>query len=102
MTKLPWPPVVTLDTPLAVHLCPHVGRGLLVVTPEATQADFDETLDVLNAIEWTITDSVVGVNAAGCEVVEVSGDPSDLPTMEALQGADDQLLDLAGLVPVAE
>lgn len=97
MSLASWPPVVSIDTPLAVHLCPQVGRGLLVVSAEATEAEFGDTAEVLRLIEWTISDAVVGINDAGAEVVELSGEPTDVVTAEALAGADEQLLRLAGL-----
>ena len=98
MSNAPWPPVVSLDTPLAVHLCPHVGRGVVVITPDASQSDFDETMSVIDAIEWKLANEALGVTEAGNEVVEITGEPADLVTTEAWGGANDQLLKLAGLL----
>ena len=96
--RLRWPPVITLDTPLAVHLCTAVGKGLLVIPEDATDDQFVATKDVLDAIEWEITDDIAGVNDDHAEVVELRGEPSDVLTIEALSGAQEQLLELSGLL----
>ena len=89
--QAPWPAVLSLDTPLALHLCPHVGKGLLVVPEDASEAQFAETMEIIQALEWTLGDESYATNLDGSEVVEVSGDPFDVVTAEALQGAFAQL-----------
>lgn len=92
-----WPPVLSLDTPLPVHLCPEVGQGLLVIPAAAAESDFTQTKEVLDAIEWEITDTIAGVNVDGADVVELKAPPTGLLTLEAAAGAQEQLSEKAGL-----
>ncbi|MDR2619701.1 MAG: hypothetical protein LBC29_01005 [Propionibacteriaceae bacterium] len=98
MASTQWPPVVGVDTPLPVFLCPEVGRGLLVLAADATEEQFSETADWLSAVEWTITDNIVGENTEGAQVVELAAVHTGVLTVEALAGADEQLAELAKLV----
>lgn len=95
--ELGWPPVISIDTPLPVHLCPEVGRGLLVIPGEATEADFQTTAELLDAVEWRITEDFVGTNAEGAQVFELLGQAEGLVTLDSSAGAKGQLLQRAGL-----
>lgn len=94
----PWPPVLSVDTPLALHICPHVGKGFLVVPSNATEDQFTETVEVLTALDWTLATDTYATNMDGAEVVEVSGEPFDVVTSEAMQGAFAQLERLTRIV----
>ena len=96
--QAPWPPVLSMDTPLALHLCPHVGKGFLVVPETATEEQFTETMEVLTALEWKLGADSYAINLDGAEVVEVSGEAFDIVTAEAMQGAFAQLERLTRIV----
>lgn len=92
-----WPPVLSLDTPLPTHLCPEVGRGLLVIPEDATEAGYAETEELLTLVEWVITDVVLGINDLGHQIVELRAEPTGLLTDESVSGGDEQLMQRAGL-----
>jgi hypothetical protein len=71
---------------------------MLLLPTSATDEQFEETLSVLNAVEWQVSDSVAGVNANGVQAIELTAEPSDVITVEAIAGCDEQLLTLAGLL----
>jgi hypothetical protein len=93
-----WPLVITLGAPLAIHLSPPVGKGVLVLPAAVTEDDFAETASILEAVDWRITDQVIGMTESGDQVIELAGTPTDVITAEAIAGADEQLLTLAGLM----
>jgi hypothetical protein len=69
----------------------------MVLPDSATDEQFNETEEWLNTVDWMITDTVVGVNTQGAQVVELVASPTGVLTVEALSGAQEQLAELAKL-----
>jgi hypothetical protein len=71
----------------------------MIVIPEtATDDQFCETETWLTAVDWRISDCVIGINEDGDQVVELLADPTGVLTLEAVGGADEQLSELAKLL----
>jgi hypothetical protein len=70
----------------------------MVMRDDATEEQFAETQDWLDAVDWEITQTITGMNSDGAQVVELSAAPSGILTVEALSGADEQLAELAKLL----
>jgi hypothetical protein len=71
---------------------------MIIIPENATDEQFEETESWLAAVDWSISDNVVGINDDGDQVVELKAEPTGVLTIEASGGAEDQLMELAKLL----
>jgi hypothetical protein len=97
-------PVITISTELPVFICPDAGEGMLVLPDSVSDEQFGEVATLLEAIDWVITDEVLGENSDGAQVVRLSSEPQAMLTVELMADAKDQLARQTKLVetPLAE